>query len=159
MSCRRKCGQSPNIYVRPVKGGGSSSSTVVGMSYVKLANILEVPHSPIKLNPANEPLFLLKLVGGVAFVLRRTLVKGLLQIVGTYQCIPKPLGKLEGADCMNTNRMRTYDGGVIGGCDCNVDRQQRSGQNFGDDVVMHLIRLTVTIYCPMEHRRKRRFFK
>ena len=39
MSCRRKCGQTSSIYVRPVKGG--EVSTIVGISYVKLANSFE----------------------------------------------------------------------------------------------------------------------
>ena len=40
MNCRRKGGQTSNIYVRPVDGG--EVSTVVGISYVQLANSFEV---------------------------------------------------------------------------------------------------------------------
>lgn len=40
MNCRRKGRQTSSIYVRPVKGG--EVSTVVGISYVKLANSFEL---------------------------------------------------------------------------------------------------------------------
>ena len=40
MNCQRKCGQTSSIYVRPVEG--EEVSTVVGISYVKLANSFEV---------------------------------------------------------------------------------------------------------------------
>lgn len=88
MNCRRKGGQTASIYVRPVEGG--EVSTVIGLSYVKLANSLEVYHSPIKFNPASESSLSLKLVGGFISVLRRPLVEDLLQTAGTYHCIQLP---------------------------------------------------------------------
>ena len=44
------------------------------------------------------------------------------------------------------------------GRDCNTDRQQRSGQGFGDGVLRRLTRHTVAIYCAVEHGREPSFY-
>ena len=102
MSCRRKGRQTSSFYVRPVKGG--EVSTVVGMSYVKLANSFECTHSPIKLNPANEPSLIVEDSWGLHIRASETPVEGLLQTAGTHGCILLPRRTNEGDHCMNTRQ-------------------------------------------------------